>query len=125
MATTRATGSPVFVAIPEAIGTSAAVVPTDVPMLSDTKHEAAKSPTNTRCAGNSDSVMFTAASIAPMSFAVCAKAPAIMNIHSIIIRFSCPAPDEKILILSDMLRRFKVNIAYIDEIVKTTESDTL
>ena len=36
MATTRATGSPVFVAIPEAIGTSAAVVPTDVPMLSDT-----------------------------------------------------------------------------------------
>ena len=47
-ATSIAVGCPVDVAIPVAIGTNAATVPTEVPMLSDTKHAVTNSPASIR-----------------------------------------------------------------------------
>ena len=91
---------PVFCASPTATGASAAMVPTLVPIDSEMKHEATKMPASSRFDGRTDSVRFTMESMAPMSFALCANAPAMMNIHTISSMLPLLAPVEKILMRS-------------------------
>ena len=74
------------------MGVKAAIVPTLVPMLSETKQAATNNPASTSCAGRKESVRFTVASTAPISLAVEAKAPARMNIHIISMILSLAAP---------------------------------
>ena len=84
----------VLAAIPAATGTRATIVPTDVPIDSEMKQDARKTPASSRLSGSSISVKFTVASIAPMAFADWAKAPARMKIQSISMMFLLAAPDE-------------------------------
>ena len=63
-------------AMPAAIGTSATTVPTLVPMESEIKQAAIKSPGRSIFVGRIFMVRFTVASIAPMLLAEAAKAPA-------------------------------------------------
>ena len=77
-------------ATPAAIGVSATMVPTLVPTLIDMKHAAKKSPASSMSPGSMVSVRLTMASIAPIIFAVWAKAPASMKIQ--IISIICPVP---------------------------------
>ena len=95
IATMKGNATPVFSAIPTATGVRATIVPTDVPMDSDMKQAARKIPANKRLSGNMVRVRFTVASIAPIAFADCAKAPAKMNIHIINMIFLLEAPIEK------------------------------
>ena len=92
MAVIIATEAPVCVATPAAIGVSATMVPTLVPMLSEMKQAARKSPASNICEGSSDSVRLTVASIAPMTLAELANAPASMKIHIMSIISGVPAP---------------------------------
>ena len=94
MATTNGTESSDSLAIPKAIGVSAAIVPTDVPIDKDMKQAATKMPGRRKDDGRSLSVRFTVASTAPMDFALLANAPARMNIHSMSMRLLSPAPVE-------------------------------
>ena len=87
--------SAISFAIPAAIGTSATIVPTLVPIDMEMKQEAMKSPAYRSLPGRSRIARFTVASIAPISFAVLANAPAITNIHIIRRTFLLPAPCEK------------------------------
>ena len=91
--------------MPTATGVSATTVPTDVPTESDMKQAARKSPGNSMPSGNMRSVRFTVASMAPICLADCAKAPARMNIHTMSIMFSSPAPREKMAMRSFSLSR--------------------
>ena len=93
---------PVSAAIPVATGTRATIVPTLVPTAIDMKQDARKSPANSSLPGSNCRVMFTVASIAPISFAVVANAPARMNIQIIRRTFLCPAPCENMFILSSI-----------------------
>ena len=79
---------PVCSATPAAIGVSATIVPTLVPTLIEMKHAARKSPANSILPGNKVSARLTVASMAPITLAECAKAPARMNIQ--IISIICP-----------------------------------
>ena len=72
------------------MGVNATMVPTLVPMLSDIKQAARNNPANNICDGSTASAKFTVASIEPITFAECAKAPARMNIQ--IISIICPVP---------------------------------
>ena len=91
-AVTNATSSCIVVASPEAIGTSATMVPTLVPIDRLMKHVAMNSPGSTMLLGSSESIVFTVASTAPMAFAELAKAPANTNIQSIVMMFGALAP---------------------------------
>ena len=57
----------VLAAIPAATGTSATMVPTDVPIEREIKHAARKMPANSKLSGSRRKVRFTVASIAPMA----------------------------------------------------------
>ncbi len=81
---------PVSCATPAAMGVSATMVPTLVPTLNDMKQAARKSPAKSMLPGKSFNAKSTVASMAPMLFAVLAKAPARMNIH--IMSIICPVP---------------------------------
>ena len=85
---------PVFSASPMATGVSATMVPTLVPIDKEMKQEARKMPANKRLSGRIWSVRFTVASMAPICLALCAKAPARMNIHTISMIFLLEAPTE-------------------------------
>ena len=63
----KTTLTSVFAAIPAATGTSATMVPTDVPMEREMKHDAKKIPASSRLPGSNRKVRFTVASIAPMA----------------------------------------------------------
>ena len=76
---------PVCSATPAAIGVSATMVPTLVPTLTEMKQAARNSPANNMLLGKSVSDRLTVASMAPITLAVLAKAPARMNIHIISI----------------------------------------
>ncbi len=89
-------------AMPAATGTSATMVPTLVPIAIEMKQEAMNSPTNSIEGGRIFNVAATVASIAPISRAVSANAPARMKIQSISRTFLCPAPCENMLILSSI-----------------------
>ena len=79
-------------AMPAAMGTRATMVPTLVPMLSEMKQAATKSPARSILPGRRLNVRFTVASMLPIVLAALANAPAITNIHSISIMFSALAP---------------------------------
>ena len=121
----RATDVPVCVATPAAMGVSATMVPTLVPTLSDMKHAARNSPASSISPGNSVNARLTVASIDPITFAECAKAPAKMNIHIISIICDVPAP---LLYMSIRLRRGSPPLmitAYIDATKNPTVIGTL
>lgn len=88
---------------PTAIGTSATMVPTLVPIDRLMKHVARKSPGNTIFSGSTDSINPTVASTDPMALAALANAPAKTNIQSISIILFVLAPRLKMSIDS---RRF-------------------
>ena len=81
--------APVCKAMPAAMGVNATMVPTLVPMLSEMKQAARKSPASSICGGSSESVRLTVASMLPITLAELAKAPASMKIQ--IISIICPA----------------------------------
>ena len=75
-AVSRAALPPVWWAMPAAMGTRATTVPTLVPMESEMKQAATKSPGRMRLAGSTWRASPTVASMAPMLLAEAAKAPA-------------------------------------------------
>ena len=84
----------VLAAIPAATGTNATMVPTDVPIEREIKHEAKKIPASNKFPGSNRKVRFTVASIAPIAWADWAKAPARMKIQIISMMFLLAAPEE-------------------------------
>ena len=102
IAVMKPTSSPDSEAIPAATGTSATIVPTLVPIAIEMKQEAMNKPTKSIEGGRICNVAATVASIAPISLAVSANAPARMNIQSISRTFLCPAPCENMAILSSI-----------------------
>ena len=73
MAVIKAMLMSVFAAIPAATGARATMVPTDVPMESEIKQEAKKTPANNKFSGSNQRVKLTVASMAPMALADCAN----------------------------------------------------
>ena len=96
IATMNAVSILVLFAIPTATGVRAAIVPTDVPIDSEIKHAARNIPGRSRYSGITLKVKLTVASIAPISFADCANAPASRKIQTISKMLELPAPLEKI-----------------------------
>ena len=86
---------PVSVASPAVTGVRATIVPTEVPILMLMKQEAMNIPASKAFSGKSAKVNSTEASMAPMAFALLAKAPASTKIQTINSRFLEPAPLEK------------------------------
>ena len=71
-------------------------------------------------------VAFTVASMAPISFAVEAKAPASTKIHIIRRTFLLPAPEENMAIFSSVLCTPRVmSMAYAVAIMKAAATGTL
>ena len=70
------------------------MVPTEVPMESEMKQAARKMPASSRWSGRRRSVRFTVASMAPISLALWANAPARMKIQIISMIFLLAAPME-------------------------------
>ena len=95
MAAIKASENPASWAMPVAMGTSATMVPTLVPTDIEMKQAVKKSPAKSIEPGITRRVRFTVASMAPMSCAVCANAPASMNIQTIRRMRGLPAPSEK------------------------------
>ena len=85
---------PVFSARPVATGVRATIVPTLVPIEREMKQEAIKMPANNKLSGRMCKVRFTVASMAPISLALCAKAPARIKIQIISMIFLLEAPTE-------------------------------
>ena len=83
---------PVCSAMLLAMGTRAAMVPTLVPVASEMKQEARKRLLSKKPGGTAVSARCMVASMAPICFAVAAKAPARMNIHSICMTLGDAAP---------------------------------
>ena len=75
-----------------AMGTRAAIVPTLVPVASEMKQEARKRLLRTKPGGTAVKAKCIVASIAPICFAVAAKAPARINIQSICMTLGEAAP---------------------------------
>ena len=98
MAVIIARSVPVSCANPTAIGVSAAMVPTLVPMLSEMKHAARNIPAKIIDGGRKLNARFTVASILPIDLAEWAKAPASTNIQIISIICSVAAPRLKLFI---------------------------
>ena len=79
IATMRGSVEPVCSAMPTATGVSATTVPTEVPIESEMKQAARKSPGSSMLSGSRRSVRVTVASMAPMAPAALANAPASTN----------------------------------------------
>ena len=103
---------PVSLAIPQAIGVRAAMVPTLVPILSDTKHDAMNIPHSIIFMGTKLRVRFTVASIAPICLAVAAKAPARMKMRIIVMISSFAAPLASTAKRYSMLLPLNISMAY-------------
>ena len=95
MAAMNASENPASWAIPVAIGTSATMVPTLVPTDIEIKQAVKNNPAKSIEPGMTRRVRFTVASMAPISFAVCANAPARIKIQTINRIRGLPAPSEK------------------------------
>ena len=117
--------APVECAKPAAIGVSATIVPTLVPIESDMKQAAINSPARSILPGRRFSVKLTVASMLPISFALFAKAPARTNIHNISIRSPEPAPRLNILIRVSIGYPYMAIIAYILDNINATVIGTL
>jgi hypothetical protein len=94
---------PPFSANPTAIGPTATIVPTDVPVANEIKHAIIKIPAVIYCAGTKVNAKFTVDSTAPIDDETVENAPARMKIIHIIIIFSSPHPLINVLNLSSML----------------------
>jgi len=92
-----------------AMGTRAAIVPTLVPVASEMKQAARNRLLKTKPGGTAVRARLIVASMAPMCFAVEAKAPARMNIQSICITPGEAAPSarwaKRWLMLSPLMMR--------------------
>ena len=119
-ATIIAGSIPILLAIPEATGIRATIVPTEVPIDKEIMHEDKNKQGINHSAGNIDIVTFTATSIAPISLVVCANAPARTKIQIIKRRFKEPTPFEKQAIRSSIEIFLSVNKANIEDSKKTT-----
>ena len=100
------------------------MVPTLVPMDMDMKQEARKRPQKMSFEGTRCRVAATVASMAPISFALPAKAPASTNIHIIKRILRSPAPFEKQFMRSRSLPGV-VATAHIAAIRKADDTGTL
>ncbi len=98
-------------AIPDAMGTKATIVPTLVPMDMEMKQAARNSPAKINLPGSMDIARLTVASIAPISFAVAANAPAIAKIQIISKTLLFPAPAENVEIFSSTVLPLLIVIA--------------
>ena len=108
-------------AIPAATGTRATMVPTLVPIDIEMKQAARNRPAYSSFPGNILSARFTVVSIAPISLAVAAKAPANTKIHIIRSTFLLPAPSEKTAILCSNVLPLQIMIAYMDAMRKAAD----
>ena len=84
--------TPIFSVSPTAIGASATIVPTDVPMEMEMKQATTNSPQTSRFGGTNASAILTAESTAPIAFAVYANDPARMKIRHIVMMSTFPIP---------------------------------
>ena len=91
-----------LVATPTAIGPTAEIVPTEVPVEIEIKHPIKKIPAVIYWTGIKDRAKFTTESTPPEALDTVAKAPANMYIRHIIIMFSSPQPLTKSLNLSSI-----------------------
>ena len=107
-------------AMPTAMGMSATMVPTLVPIESEIRQAARKMPGSKRLLGRALSVKFTIASMLPISLAELAKAPAKTNIHNISIMLLVLAPLLNTFIRSAKGLPLEVAMAYMLEIMKAT-----
>ena len=117
--------APICWATPAAMGVSATMVPTLVPTLIEMKHAARNSPASNMLAGRSMSARLAVASIAPITLAELAKAPARMKIH--IMSIICPVAAPR-LKMSMRLRKGippLITTAYIDAARKAMVMGTL
>ena len=101
-------------------------MPTDVPIDYEMKQAATKSPGTIYSDGKILIVNLTVASIAPISFANDANAPARMNIHIIYRIFGYPAERENVSILSANEPPFRyMTTLHIDAVSNATETGIL
>ena len=121
-ATNSGTLSPPVAARSTASGTRATTVPTDVPMESDMKHAATNRPGSSNWRGRYLRVAVTVASMAPISLASDANAPARMKIHIMYMMFDVPAAREKVSRrLASGLPR-SITTAHTDAVMNATDS---
>ena len=91
-ATQIAIENPVCLLIPTAIGASAVIVPTEVPIDTEIKHPIINRPATAKCGGIRESPKFTVLSTPPAAVTAPEKAPAQRKIRHIVIIFSSPSP---------------------------------
>ena len=85
-----APGKPVFVLMPIAIGVSAAMVPTEVPIESEMKQEIKNSPATATDGGKIVRLKLTVLSTPPAADTAPEKAPARRKMMHMSMTFSCP-----------------------------------
>ena len=85
-----APASSVLSATPQAMGASAAMVPTDVPIEMEMKHAIRNKPGNTMPVGKMDSAKFTVLSTPPADCTEPVKAPASTNTRHMIMTLESP-----------------------------------
>ena len=108
IAATNGVDAPTVDAMPTAIGISATMVPTLVPIDSEITADAMNSPAKIVSDGTNPNVRVTMSSMLPISLAELAKAPARMNIHIMSSIFSEPPPR-----LNTLIRCFSVPLLTI------------
>lgn len=111
-------------ASPVATGARATMVPTDVPTEREMKQEAMNTLANSRLSGRSRSVSCTVASMAPISLADWAKAPASTKIQTIIRMFRLATPEENRSTRSAMLFPRVMKTAQTAAAIKATVTGT-
>ncbi len=82
--------------MPTATGTTAAMVPIEVPMASETKPATRNSAGSRNCGGSAPRPSATTASTAPIDRVTLAKAPASRNTSTISITFGWPMPSSRV-----------------------------
>ena len=91
---------PVFSLIPTAIGASAVIVPTEVPMEMEIKQAITNSPATATLDGRMERPRLTVLSTPPAAFTAPENAPAARKIRHMVIIFSSPTPCAASFILS-------------------------
>ena len=84
--------SPNGPANPSAIGVTAAIVPQEVPMASEMRHETRNTPATMSRTGTNACAIVTAASTAPDPLAIVANAPARIKMRHMIMMLGSPMP---------------------------------
>ena len=92
--------NPVALLTPTAIGASATIVPTDVPMDKEIKHPIKNSPTTANWLGIKESPRYTVLSAPPAAVTAPLNAPAVKKMKHIVTTLSSPMPLVQTEILS-------------------------